>query len=86
LVSENDDLLAEIVALNQAVTRALVGLASLAEHDGLRDQYVAALLENGLRDLGQTRFVGMNAIRLERIVEKARARYTEIVMSLNTEQ
>jgi hypothetical protein len=85
-VNEADDLLAEIVALNQAVTRALVGLAALAGQDGLRDEYVAALLENGLRDLGQTRFVGMNTVRLDRVIEKARARYTEIVMSLNTGQ
>jgi hypothetical protein len=85
-VSENEDLLAEIVALDQAVTRALVGLATLARQDGLRDEYVAALLENGLRDLGQTRFVGMDPGRLDRVIEKARARYTELVMSLNTEQ
>lgn len=85
-MSENDDLLAEIVALNQAVTRALVGLANIAAQDGVRDQYVASLLENGLRDLGQTRFVGMNRSRLERVIEKARARYTDIVMSLNAAQ
>lgn len=85
-MSENDDLLAEIVALNQAVTRALVGLASLAQLDGVRDQYVANLLESGLRDLGQTRVVGMESARLDRMIEKARARYTDIVMSLNTEQ
>jgi hypothetical protein len=57
-LSGNEDLLAEIVALNQAVTRALVGLASLAGENGLRDQYVAAPLENGLRDLGATRIIG----------------------------
>lgn len=85
-MSENDDLLAEIVALNQAVTRALVGIAALAELDGVRDQYVANLLESGLRDLGKTRFVGMETARLDRVIEKARARYTDIVMSLNTEQ
>lgn len=85
-MSDNDELLAEIVSLNQGVMRALVGLASLAAEDGLRDQYVAALLENGLRDLGATRFVGMEATRLDRIIEKSRARYTELVMSLNTRQ
>jgi hypothetical protein len=86
VLSDNDELLAEIVSLNQGVVRALVGLASLAAQDGLRDQYVAALLESGLRDLGATRFVGMDPARLDRIIEKSRARYTELVMSLNTQQ
>lgn len=85
-MSDSDDLLAEIVALNQAVTRALVGLASLAGHDGLRDQYVATLLESGLRDLGNTRFAGMASERRDVVIEKARARYTDIVMSLNARQ
>ena len=85
-MSDSDDLLAEIVALNQAVTRALVGLAGLAAQDGLRDQYVATLLESGLRDLGNTRFAGMASARRDVVIEKARARYTNIVMSLNTKQ
>jgi hypothetical protein len=85
-LSDSDDLLAEIVALNQAVTRALVGLAGLAAQDGLRDQYVAVLLESGLRDLGNTRFAGMASARRDVIIEKARARYTDIVMSLNAKQ
>lgn len=85
-MSDNDNMLAEIVALNQAAMRALVGLASLAGADGLRDKYVAGLLESGLRDLGATRFGGMDQTRPDRIVEKARARYTELVMSLNTRQ
>jgi hypothetical protein len=62
-LSDNDDLLAEIVAINQAVTRALIGLASLAGEEGRRDEYVAALLENGLRDLGSTKFTGMESRR-----------------------
>jgi hypothetical protein len=74
------------VALNQAATRALVGPASLASLDGVRDAYVARLLESGLRDLGATRIAGMDGARLERVIEKARARYTDIVMSLNTRQ
>jgi hypothetical protein len=85
-LSDNDDLLAEIVALNQAVTRALVGLAGLAGQDGLRDRYVATLLESGLRDLGNTRFAGMSSARRDVVIEKARARYTDIVMSLNARQ
>ena len=85
-MSDNDDMLAEIVALNQAVTRALVGLASLAGQDGVRDHYVATLLESGLRDLGTTRFGGMTSARRDIVIEKARARYTDIVMSLNAQQ
>ena len=75
-MSDNEDMLAEIVALNQAATRALLGLASLAGDSGARDQYVAVLLESGLRDLGRTRFPGVDPARQERLIEKARARYT----------
>ena len=85
-MTQNEDLLAEIIALNQAVTRALIGLASLSGEEGRRDEYVARLLESGLRDLGATRVAGLDGAHLDRLIEKARARYTDIVMSLNTVQ
>jgi hypothetical protein len=85
-VTHNENMLAEMVALNQAVTRALIGLAALAGEAGQRDAFVAGLLESGLRDLGATRVTGADPAIQARIVEKARARYTDIVMSLNTQQ
>ena len=61
-------------------------LVSLAARDGVPSQYEAALHENGLRDLGRTRYDGKDPMRLARVVEKARARYTDVVILLSTVQ
>lgn len=81
-IVDADDLMAELAALNMAVLKALQGMASVAGREGVREQYLKTVLEAGLRDLENTNYWSVPAERRAAFIEKARARYTDIIMGV----
>lgn len=79
-----EDLIAELAALNTAVMRALSALAALAEDGGVpRKLYLERILESGIRDIAKTHFWSIPEDRREAVVEKARARFTDIISGIH---
>ncbi len=57
-------------------------IAALAEKEGIpRDVFFRTWLENGMQAMARTRLVGIPPEREERVLEKARARYEEVMMA-----
>ena len=75
----HEDLVAELAALNMAVQRALLCLAALS---GDRRNFLMQLLEAGDRDLAQTKFYSVPPERQAAVIEKARARYMDLVAGM----
>lgn len=76
-----EDLIAELAALNMAVMRALSAVAFLS---GDKRGYLSHVLDAGLRDLEKTHYPNVPPERLEAFVEKARARYTDLIVGIRT--
>ena len=74
-----EDLLDELAALNMETMKALQAIAFIS---GEPDAYKAKILDAGLRDLDLTNYGGVAAERRDVFVEKARARYTDIIAGL----
>jgi len=79
---EQEDLTAELLVMNQALVFVVRSLAGLAEEDGIpRAVFFRTWLENGTQAMARTRLVGIPPERHERVLEKARARYEELIMA-----
>ena len=82
---EQEDLTAELLATNQALVFIMRSIATLAEKEGIpREVLFWTWLENGMEAMARTRLVGTPAERQERVLEKARARYEEVLMACAT--
>ncbi len=82
---EQEDLTAELLATNQALVFIMRSIATLAEKEGIpREVLFRTWLENGMEAMARTRLVGTPAERQERVLEKARARYEEVLMACAT--
>jgi hypothetical protein len=79
---EQEDLTAELLATNQALVFIVRSVAALAEKEGIpRDVFFRTWLENGTQAMARTRLVGIPPEREDRVLEKARARYEELMMA-----
>ena len=79
---EQEDLTAELLATNQALVFIMRSSAALAEKEGIpQEVFFRTWLENGMKAMARTRLVGIPAERQERVLEKARARYEEVLMA-----
>ena len=79
---EQEDLTAELLATNQALVFIVRSIAALAEKEGIpRDVFFRTWLENGTQAMARTRLVGIPPEREDRVLEKARARYEELMMA-----
>lgn len=76
-----ESLTAELAALSMATQKALSGIAQLSSD---RRAYLASVLEDGLRDLGESKFLSIGAERQEAVLEQALSRYTDIVTGVLT--
>lgn len=74
-----EDLIAELAALNMAAMRALSAIALLS---GDKRGYLSHILDVGLRDLEKTRYPNVRPERMEDFIEKARARYTDLIVGI----
>jgi hypothetical protein len=79
---EQEDLTAELLVSQQALGFIMRSLAALAEKDGIpRKVFFRTWLENGTLPMAHTRLVGIPPERQERVLEKARARYAELIIA-----
>ncbi len=79
---EQEDLTAELLATNQALVFIVRSIAALAEKEGIpREVFFRTWLENGIQAMARTRLVGIPPERQERVLEKARARYADLIMA-----
>lgn len=79
---EQEDLTAELLATNQALVFIVRSIATLVEREGIpREVFFRTWLENGIDAMARTQLVGIPAERQERVLEKARARYGEVIMA-----
>ena len=74
-----DNLMAELTALNMAVHRVLHHLADLS---GEPRKFLQAELEVGLEAISKTNLLSVPVDRRETVLENARARYQDIVGSV----
>ncbi len=57
-------------------------IAALVEKEGIpREVFFRTWLENGMEAMARTRLVDIPSDRQERVLEKARARYEEVLMA-----
>ena len=79
---EQEDLTAELLVTNQTLVFIVRSIASLAEKEGIpREVFFRTWLENGTQAMARTRLVGIPPERQDRVLEKARARYEDLVMA-----
>ena len=79
---EQEDLTAGLLATNQTLVFIVRSMAALAEKEGIpRDLFFRTWLENGMQAMARTRLVGIPPGREDRVLEKARARYEELMMA-----
>ena len=79
---KQEDLTAELLATNQALVFIVRSIATLAEKEGIpREILFRTWLENGTQAMAQTRLVGIPPGRQERVREKVRARYEDLIMA-----
>jgi hypothetical protein len=80
---EQEDLTAELLATNQALVFIVRSIATLAAKEGIpREIFFRTWLENGTQAMARrTRLVGIPPERQERVREKARARYEDLIMA-----
>ena len=79
---EQEDLTAELLVSQQALVFIMRSLSALAEKEGIpRELFFRTWLENGTQAMAHTRLVGIPPERQERVLEKARARYEELIMA-----
>jgi hypothetical protein len=79
----SDGLLAELAALNTAVIRALSAVTVIVEKEGVpRQVYLDNLLKAGEDAIGKANYVGFHEERRDEIIQKARARYADIVRAV----
>lgn len=74
-----EDAAAQFAALTIAVRAILDALLPTAD----RDNASAALLEGGLHDLDRLALPGLEPGEQDRVLEGARARFTDLVLSLS---
>ena len=78
-----EDLIAELASLNMAVAKALQGIASIAQENGVpKKVYLETILAAGDRDFTAIDFWSIPADRRVVVVEKARARYADLIAGL----
>lgn len=75
----NEDLVAELLAMNQVLHHVLHGLASIS---GDRRLYLSTVLEAGLDNIGTTDLYSVPRDRVDAVRENARARFSDIVGSV----
>jgi len=79
---EQEDLTAELLATNQTLVFIVRSIASLAEKDGIpQEVFFRTWLENGTQAMARTKLVGIPPERQGRVLEKARARYEDLIMA-----
>jgi hypothetical protein len=79
---EQEDLTAELLATNQTLVFIVRSIASLAEKEGIpREVFFRTWLENGTQAMARTKLVGIPSERQGRVLEKARARYEDLIMA-----
>ena len=79
---EQEDLTAELLATDQALVFIVRSITTLAEKEGIpREILFRTWLENGTQAMARTKLVGISPERQERVLEKARARYEDLIMA-----
>ena len=79
----SDDLIVELAALHAAVSNALQAIAVLSEQSGLpREAFVERLLHAGTEAIALPGLRGVPPDRQELLIDRARARYVEIIDSV----
>lgn len=76
----NEDLLAELAAINMVLAQLISFAAAIAEEQGIpRKAYLDRLLESGIEEIGRTDFYSIPVDRRSAVTEKARARFSQII-------
>lgn len=84
-VEFNEDLIAELAALNTAVIKAIAGMAALVEQSGVatRKDYLERLLVSGEEGISKTNYWSIPQEQREAVIEKAKARYMDIINAVH---